>query len=211
MSPHIPLTRGYSALVDDADHALVNQSKWLYVGSGYAGRFVTIDGKKKLLYLHRFLLNAQPDQRVDHINGDRLDCRRANLRLATTKQNVQNRRCATRSTSGKKGVCWHKGMRKWHVRITAKGTRLHLGYHDDLETAARLYDAAAKHFFGAYARPNYPEEFTPPAIGLLLAQILARRARRDAPSEEPSLCGENCALCPKCHDHAGEAQQPGAP
>ncbi len=76
----LPLTRGFSALVDVSDYPALAQWKWLYVGSGYAGRFVTAHGKKSLVYLHRHLLNPDPDQRVDHINGNRLDNRRANLR-----------------------------------------------------------------------------------------------------------------------------------
>jgi hypothetical protein len=201
MPQHIPLTRGYAALVDDSDYDLVRQSKWLYVGSGYAGRFVTIDGKKKLLYLHRFLLNAQPDQRIDHINGDRLDCRRENLRLVTLYQNQQNRKCPAHSTSGRKGVCWHRKQGKWHVRISVNGTRMHLGYHDDLETATLLYDAAARHFFNGYARPNYPDQPTPPEIGLLLAQRLWKRAGRAG-------CSGNCPTCSTCGDGKHAKQEP---
>lgn len=176
MSHTIPLTRGYTTLVDDSDYPLVSPFKWLYIGGGYAARFVTLDGQKKLLYLHRVLLNAQPDERVDHINGERLDNRRANLRLVTLCQNQQNRKCSTHTSSGKKGVSWHRSKGKWHVRISVNGTRIHLGYFHDLETAALLYDAAARHFFNGYARPNYPDRPTLPEIQTLLAQILKKRA-----------------------------------
>lgn len=195
MPRQIPLTRGYTALVDDSDYALLSQRKWLYVGSGYAGRFVTCDGHKTLLYLHRHLLNAQPDQRVDHINGDRLDCRRENLRLVTRNQNQQNRKCSRHSTSGRKGVCWHQRQGKWHVRISVNGVRIHLAYHPDLETAALLYDAAARHFFKEYARPNYPDTPTPPEVALLLAQIVWKRARRLSTSPG---CSGTCATCSRC-------------
>jgi hypothetical protein len=198
MSQSIPLTRGYTALVDDSDYDPVHHSKWLYIGSGYAGRFVTIGGQKKLLYLHRFLLDAQPDQRIDHINGDRLDNRRANLRLVTLFQNQQNRKCPTHTASNKKGVNWHRKKGKWHVRISVEGTRIHLGYYDDLETAAQVYDAAARHFFNGYARPNDPDQPTSPEIALLLAQILWKRSGRK--SGKPA-CGGNCALCTTCGDH----------
>lgn len=194
MPQSIPLTRGYTALVDDSDYNRVRAVKWLFVGSGYAGRFVTRNGNKKLVYLHRFLLNAQPGQRVDHINGDRLDNRRENLRVVTPSQNLQNRKGSPHTTSGRKGVCWHRERGKWHVRISVNGTRIHLGYHDDLETATLLYDAAARHFFNGYARPNYPDRPTPPEIGLLLAQILWKRAGRT------SGCGGDCAAC-SAHDH----------
>jgi hypothetical protein len=177
MPQSIPLTRGFVALVDDADYPTVSQWKWLYVGSGYAGRFVSLGGRKLLIYLHRFLLEAQPDQRVDHINGDGLDNRRENLRLATVRENLQNRRCSSRSRSGMKGVSWHKAARKWDARITLKGVRIHLGYYDDLEAAALMYDAAARLFFGEFSRPNFPKRPTPPEIQQRLEQILRRRAR----------------------------------
>jgi hypothetical protein len=194
MCKTIPLTRGYTALVDDSDYDHLIRWKWLYIGSGYAARFVILNGQKKLLYLHRYLLNAQADQRVDHISGDRLDNRRENLRLVTRSQNQQNRKCPTHTVSGKKGVTWHQKRSKWHVRISVNGTRIHLGYYDDVETAAQVYDAAARHFFNGYARPNNPNQPTPPEIGLRLAQILSKRAGR------ASGCGGDCALCTTCGD-----------
>lgn len=178
MPQTLPLTRGFSALVDDSEYLCLAQWKWLYVGSGYAGRFVTANGKKSLVYLHRHLLNPDPDQRVDHINGDRLDNRRDNLRLVTVRQNHQNRRCSSRSKSGYKGVCWHKAARKWDARITMQGVRVHLGYYSDAEKAALMYDAAARHLFGEYARPNFPNRPTTPEVAQRLASILDRRARR---------------------------------
>lgn len=60
MPEYLPLTRGETALVDASDYESLAQWKWLYVGSGYAGRFVTTDGKKSLVYLHRYLLNPAP-------------------------------------------------------------------------------------------------------------------------------------------------------
>lgn len=176
MPKHIPLTRGQSALVSDADYDWLNQWRWLVVGPGYAGRFEGPKGAHRMVYMHRAVLDAQPGQRVDHINGDRLDNRRENLRLVSGSQNQQNRRLASHSTSGYKGVCWHRGTRKWHTRITVNRKRIHLGYYEDLETAALVYDAAARLFFGEYARPNYPDRPTPPRIAGLLAHVLALRA-----------------------------------
>lgn len=178
MSQHIPLTRGQSALVDDADYDHLRQWRWMLVGEGYAGRFDRTTRPHRLVYMHRLVLDAQPGQRVDHINGDRLDNRRANLRLVTSAQNQQNRHATARGTSGYKGVCWHKGTEKWHVRITVNGHRLHLGYYSELETAALLYDAAARHFFGEFAHPNYPDQPTPSKIAGLLAHILTLRATK---------------------------------
>lgn len=163
-------------LVDDADFTWLSHWRWLYVGRGYAGRFRKTPAGNRLVYLHRLLLDAGPDQVVDHINGDRLDNRRANLRLVTPSENQQNRALPAHNTSGYKGVCWHKRIGKWHVRIGLNGDRIHLGYYHNLTTAALVYDAAARHYFGEFAHLNFPERLTPPEITARLDAILARRA-----------------------------------
>ncbi len=201
MSQTIPLTRGQSALVDDADYDNLRQWQWLLVGDGYAGRFDHTVRPHRLIYMHRSVIDAQPGERVDHINGDKLDNRRDNLRLVTSAQNQQNKRPSSNCTSGYKGVCWHKGTGKWHVRITVNGQRLHLGYYADLETAALLYDAAARHFFGEYARPNYPDRPTPPQIAGLLAHVIALRATEHPVAKTASACCGQCPLCSRCKGH----------
>lgn len=105
---------------------------------------MTTDGKKSLLYLHRLLLDAKPDQRIDHINGNRLDTRRENLRPVTARQNHQNQRRPMHTKSGHKGVYWHKAAGKWDARITLKGVRVHLGDDDDAEGATLMYAAVAR-------------------------------------------------------------------
>lgn len=195
MTKELPLSRGRVALVDDDDFDWLNQWKWFIVGPGYAGRLKRTAGTTASIYLHRFIMDAPADWRVDHINSDKLDNRRANLRLVSSRQNQQNRQVAAHSTSGYKGVCWHKRFAKWHVRITVNGHRLHLGYHADLETAARLYDAAARHFFGEYARLSYPHTPTSPAIADVLRQVLAARATTYPLLSEWGACEGTCALC----------------
>jgi hypothetical protein len=103
-----------------------------------------------------------------------LDNQRENLRTVTPTQNQQNRRKASHNTSGFKGVCWYKRLGKWHVRISIGRKRIHLGYIDDLDTAALLYDAAARHFFGEYARPNYLDVPTPLEVQSILSNVLEK-------------------------------------
>jgi hypothetical protein len=102
------------------------------------------------------LLEAQPGQQVDHIDGDPLNNRRANLRLVTGSQNQQNRRRAANNSSGRKGVTWHQRDGRWQVRIQLAGQRIHLGYYQHLEWASSVYDAAAMCLFGEYACLNSP-------------------------------------------------------
>jgi hypothetical protein len=116
--------------------------------------FVPVNGRFELVYMHRLILNAGPDQLVDHVNRNKLDNRRCNLRLATPQQNGQNKRVSPLSNTHLKGVGWHKRRRKYHARIQLQGMRCHLGFFQDAELAALVYDAAARTLFGDYALCN---------------------------------------------------------
>jgi hypothetical protein len=172
MSRSIPLSKGQTALVDAADFDLLNQWKWHFTHKGYAARTIFENGKRKTVFMHRVLMNAQPGQFVDHRDGNRLNNTRANLRFATRNQNQWNRQKQKNSTSGYKGVSQHHG--RWQARIRVHGKRIHLGYFDDPKQAALIYDAAAKHFFSTFANTNRPKDWNIPAhIKAQLEQILA--------------------------------------
>lgn len=188
--PHsIPLTRGQVTLVDDADYARLRRWRWRFTSNGYAARTVHRDGKTTTVLMHRFLLGAQPGQTVDHIDGNRLNNTRANLRLVTPIQNQQNRKITTRSRSGFKGVT-ASGSR-WLARIHVDGRQIHLGYHDTAQQAALTYDHAARRFFGRYARVNLPDMPEMGAYRTRLDHILAgtqpKRKRQPGP-QVPKAC-----------------------
>jgi hypothetical protein len=175
MTHHISLNRDAVALVDDADYDRVTAFKWFLSGTGYAVGFVPVDGQFKLTYLHRFLMDAQPGQLVDHINGAPLDNQRENLRIVTAQQNGQNKRVSPLSHTGLKGVGWQKDRQKYHTRIQFQGIRHHLGYFDDPEMAALAYDYAARQVFGEFAMCNYPDRETPEAVARQVRERMARR------------------------------------
>jgi hypothetical protein len=118
------------------------------------------DGKPKLqtVYLHRKLMDAGKGQTVDHINGDPLDNRRENLRLATRSEQNMNRGLSSNNTSGFKGICYLKRDRKWWAYIHVNRKRTSLGYFDTPEEAARAYDRAAVQMHGEFALLNYQTE-----------------------------------------------------
>jgi hypothetical protein len=180
MTHQISLRNGTSALVDDDDYDRLYRYQWFLSGTGYAVGFVPTNGRFELVYMHRFILNAGPDQLVDHVNGaDKLDNRRCNLRLATPQQNSQNKRVSPLSATHLKGVGWHKRRQKYHARIQLQGMRCHLGFFEDAESAALAYDAAARMLFGEFALCNYPEKRTPRSIGLQVAHRLKQRGLVD--------------------------------
>ncbi len=160
--PHqIPLGNGHVALVDPTEYNHLSKHDGFLSGTGYAAGFVPINGRYSLVYMHRFIMHASPGQVADHINGaNKLDNRRANLRFATPQQNSQHKRLSSLSCTGLKGVGWHKRRCKYQARIQLQGTRCHLGFFDDSQEAAIVYDAAARKLFGKFAVCNYPDKKT---------------------------------------------------
>jgi hypothetical protein len=88
---------------------------------------------------------------VDHVNGDKQDDRIENLRLATPTENMRNRRKPSSNTSGYVGVSFHKKSNKWRASIRGNAGQISLGHFDDRESAAAVYEAKKKEFFGSFA------------------------------------------------------------
>lgn len=156
---YIPATRGIVAKVDPEMIPELSQWNWharCINGTWYLYRAATLKGGRfsKVAALHRVLMNAGPHDLVDHINGDSLDNRRANLRLCTAAQNARNCRRKTGGSSQYKGV--HKAGNRWLAAITVNNTKRRLGSFRHELDAALTYDAAAHEAFGEFARLNMP-------------------------------------------------------
>ena len=151
----IAISQGRFAKVDDEDWEALLVFKWQYTGRGYARRTVTtVGGTQVISYMHREILNAPPDKQVDHINGDRLDNQKTNLRLCSRAENARNRVMKFPGTSKYKGVYWCKIMKKYRARIqTRKGSKS-LGHFEKEEDAAVAYNRAAVEYFGEFANLN---------------------------------------------------------
>jgi len=147
-------------LIDEQD-AYLARLTWHLKSDGYAARFRTRrnhhngSGRGKFLRLHRVILDAPPGVEVDHINRNRLDNRRSNLRLATDGENARNCKRNTRNTSGYKGVHFDDRVRRWGASVVLDGRAYWMGLFDTPEQAAFAYDFAATALHGEFAATNF--------------------------------------------------------
>lgn len=134
----------YAALVDVADAEKIGAHPWSMNGTGYAIRQARVDGKRRGVLMHRQILGLMHGDgiEVDHINGDVLDNRRANLRVCTRAQNSQNRH------EHHRGVTWNARLKCWIAQVGLDCKRHHLGCFATQEEAAAVA--------AAFRRANMP-------------------------------------------------------
>lgn len=158
----VPLTKGYTAVIDAADVALIDKWNWCALvqkrkdGSAplvYAKRDVYLgNGKARPVLMHRLIFGDENCPQVDHQDRDGLNNRRRNLRAATRSQNMCNQRIGSRNASGHKGVSWHKRAAKWQAHIAVDGVKQYLGLFTEIEQAAEAYRLASLSAHGEFAR-----------------------------------------------------------
>ena len=159
MAKEIYLTQGQVAIVDDEDFEYLNQWKWQANQKKskrfYAWRGKKIDGKYKMIYLHRFILKITDKKIfVDHVNMNTLDNRKINLRICTHSQNQMNTNKNNRNSLGYKGISYDKRVNKFYANITLNKKTFYLGGFIDPKDAAKAYNEAAIKYFGEFANLN---------------------------------------------------------
>ena len=141
----IPLTKGLFAIVDD-DASWLLQYKWRASLSHRRKKFTArTDIKGKSFYMHRLIMIPDVNLQVDHINGDTLDNRTCNLRIATPAQNSQAGAIKRKGTTSKfRGVYWDKQYRKWRSVYEISGKKHYVGRFDSEIEAAKAWNEATQ-------------------------------------------------------------------
>ncbi len=146
---HGPCGHAARAMVDIADVEAVARFRWHLHSGGYAVANQPRASGRGQIYMHRLLVPDAPS--VDHINGNKLDNRMANLRAATQSQNAANQRLRRSSATGFKGVSFIRRDRMFQAKITYRGHCMNLGYYLTAEAAHMAYADAASALFGEFA------------------------------------------------------------
>jgi hypothetical protein len=186
----IPLGDGRYVYVDPADFEWLSRWKWHVMGD-YAARYE----KGKVVLMHRQILPPPKGMIVDHVNRNKLDNSRANLRICTHRENTRNRAKPIGCASRFKGVCREKKTGKWKAAVRSGPEPVYLGTFDDEVEAARAYDRRAVEVFGEFARLNFPDEWPP--------------ERRDAVRREVEKAGRSEGQKVKTRKTPARAETPG--
>lgn len=149
----IPLTQGKVSLVDDEDFDWLSKKKWTHTFYGYASTSRKLpSGKWSNILMHRLITECPPKMEVDHINMDKLDNRRENLRICTPSENKMNIGLKKNNQSGFKGVSWSRRAKKWQAAIGLNKVHHHLGWFDSKEEAIEAYRKKARELHGDFLR-----------------------------------------------------------
>ena len=147
---------GCTVVFDEDHEGLIGSKSWRVYKRGaklYVARSTRVDGKHKTIFFHRLIVGARTGEFVDHINGNSLDNRSSNLRLATIAQNNRNAESRNGSRSKYRGVDLNNG--RWRARIRVNYQHLLLGGYESEIEAAFAYDIASLKYHGEYGRRNF--------------------------------------------------------
>lgn len=127
-------------LFDIEDLPVIRGRDWYRDKDGYLASSYIFNGKRCFLMFHRIIMNARPQQFIDHINKNRADNRKQNLRLCTCTKSNRNRGRYSTNKSGVTGVYYDKRRQKWVASITYNNRKLYIGRFKNKDDAvlARL-------------------------------------------------------------------------
>jgi predicted hydrolase (HD superfamily) len=142
---YIKLTQGKRAIIDNDDYEYINQFKWRMSSQGYAQSHTRNKetNKYKTTLMHRVINNTPAELLTDHINHNKLDNRKVNLKTATPLQNQHNRLKHKNNKSGYNGIFWYEKYKYWQVQCG----RHHIGQYKNLKDAIKARKIAESQYF----------------------------------------------------------------
>lgn len=155
----IPLTRGFVALVDDADFEFLTRQKWHAIRvkeKWYAQGSRVVRGRATTILMHRLIMGSPLGLEIDHRDNDGLNNQRGNLRICTSSDNKKNL-FKTRNRFGYKGVRFcsgHLRTKPFQARIGTRQNRCSLGFFETAKEAAEAYNRKAVELYGEFAKLN---------------------------------------------------------
>jgi hypothetical protein len=148
----IKLPTGVKVDEEDIPKLLGYSASWFTRKRGDVTCIKVTNKKAKHIKLHRVVMDAPASLEVDHINGDKLDNRKSNLRLCTHAENGRNLKVKTTNKTGVAGVSWDKARNKWAARIKLNYKGIYLGRFDRFDDAVKARKSAENKYFGGFAR-----------------------------------------------------------
>ena len=142
----------FTILLDAEDAELFDKKKWYVSNSGYLIR--SCKGHTK--HFHREVMNTPDDKQTDHIDGNKLNNSKANLRICSYSENMRNKQVGRRTTSGYIGVAIDREKGNWRARVVVHGKTIDLGRYESSVEAALIRDRAALEYHGRFATLNLP-------------------------------------------------------
>jgi hypothetical protein len=148
---------GKFAIVDNEDFEYINKIRWNCNVFGYAVKVQRKEenyNQREVLSIHRLIMKAKKGDLIDHINGNKLDNRKENLRFADKSKNAMNMH-SVYGAIPYKGVYFDKSRNNFCTRISIDGKQKIVGRYNTAEEAAKAYDEAAIKYYGEFANINF--------------------------------------------------------
>lgn len=141
---------GNEFIIDCDDYQKIKNYTWRASSNGY---IITTKNRKNIL-LHRLIMNPSDNLIVDHINHNKKDNRKKNLRICTMSNNNMNKSKLSSNTSGVTGVTWNENSGCWVSQIGLNNNMIILGYNTNFDEAVKLRKEAEEKYFGEYSYNN---------------------------------------------------------
>lgn len=207
----IPLTRGAFAEIDDEDYELVSKYKWQLKKDEW-NSYATAntpkngDGKRGHISMHRLIMGF-PDCKVDHWDGNGLNNKKCNLRLASDSQNTWNQRVRNiEKSSDFKGVKKDQQKNGWACKICVNGKEVSIQGFATQEDAAKAYDAMARYYFGEFAKTNFAGDEKKSREQIKHERILNSKSKRTSRFHGVHFRKKDNKWIAQCRNHAKQFQ-----